>query len=159
MSMIRNTLTILGAFAVLSGAFALGVRYERKALVCPTQGQSKADTLIIHDTITIDRPIEKKRTILDTIYIKVPVTEYVRDTIQVALPRESVVYGGEDYKARISGVQPTLDWIEVYPKTKIITKTIQPSRWSLGIQAGYGVNKSGLTPYIGIGIQYNIWSF
>ena len=32
-------------------------------------------------------------------------------------------------------------------------------RWGLGINAGYGVSKSGLSPYIGLGVNYNILNF
>lgn len=32
-------------------------------------------------------------------------------------------------------------------------------RWGLGINAGYGVSKSGLSPYIGLGINYNLINF
>lgn len=32
-------------------------------------------------------------------------------------------------------------------------------KWGLGISAGYGANKNGLNPYIGLGINYNLLSF
>ena len=32
-------------------------------------------------------------------------------------------------------------------------------RWGLGINAGYGVSKSGLSPYIGLGVNYNLINF
>lgn len=32
-------------------------------------------------------------------------------------------------------------------------------KWGLGISAGYGANKNGLSPYIGLGINYNLLSF
>lgn len=34
-----------------------------------------------------------------------------------------------------------------------------PKRLGLGINAGYGMTKEGLSPYVGIGIQYNIIEF
>lgn len=32
-------------------------------------------------------------------------------------------------------------------------------KWGLGISAGYGANKNGLSPYIGLGVNYNLLSF
>lgn len=32
-------------------------------------------------------------------------------------------------------------------------------RWGLGINAGYGISKSGLSPYIGLGVNYNLINF
>jgi hypothetical protein len=32
-------------------------------------------------------------------------------------------------------------------------------RWGLGINTGYGVSKSGLSPYIGLGVNYNLINF
>jgi len=32
-------------------------------------------------------------------------------------------------------------------------------KWGLGISAGYGANKNGLSPYIGFGVNYNLLSF
>lgn len=35
----------------------------------------------------------------------------------------------------------------------------KPTRWGIGINAGYGVTKSGLSPYFGIGGSYNLIRF
>lgn len=32
-------------------------------------------------------------------------------------------------------------------------------KWGLGINAGYGISKSGLSPYIGLGVNYNLINF
>lgn len=31
-----------------------------------------------------------------------------------------------------------------------------PKRWGIGVTAGYGITKSSLSPYVGIGISYNL---
>ena len=38
-------------------------------------------------------------------------------------------------------------------------KMPKPKRFGLGIQGGYGIGGYGLTPYIGIGLSYNIINF
>ena len=83
---------------------------------------------------------------------------------------EQKVYEDPDstYRAVVSGPAlseeygPRLDSIQVFSRTTIQyqTKTVyvEPSRWSIGIQAGYGASKDGLTPYLGVGVQYNLWA-
>ena len=83
---------------------------------------------------------------------------------------EQKVYKDPDstYRAVVSGPAlseeygPRLDSIQVFSRSTIQyqTKTVyaEPSRWSIGIQAGYGASKEGLTPYLGVGVQYRIWS-
>ena len=51
-----------------------------------------------------------------------------------------------------------------YTKEQIITKEIPviqntKTRWGLGVQSGYGISNQGLTPYVGVGISYNIISW
>ena len=67
-------------------------------------------------------------------------------------------------QARPVSGRPQLDSIQIYQQREYITKEIKtvtkPKRWGLGLQAGYGVSFSNkqiqATPYIGIGISYNI---
>jgi hypothetical protein len=57
------------------------------------------------------------------------------------LQKEVKEYKGEEYFAKVGGYKPSLDYIEVYPKTTIITKTdrIAPdkNKVSLGVNVGY----------------------
>lgn len=39
------------------------------------------------------------------------------------------------------------------------TDVIKPKRYGLGLQAGYGITNSGLSPYVGVGISYNLILF
>ena len=32
-------------------------------------------------------------------------------------------------------------------------------RWGIGIHGGVGAGKGGITPYVGVGVQYNILSW
>lgn len=42
---------------------------------------------------------------------------------------------------------------------KIINIAPKPKRWGIGLQGGYGANKDGLSPFIGVGVSYDIISF
>jgi hypothetical protein len=74
-------------------------------------------------------------------------------------------YKDSSYYARISGINAYLEEIRVYPKTitQYITNTekvyIQPRKWGIGIQVGYGAGKNGIQPYVGVGIQYDFLRF
>lgn len=86
---------------------------------------------------------EKGQERVDTIYIPVPITQ-----------KE---YISENYHAWVSGYNANLDRIDVFPKTIYVTKTVPARRWGLGITGGYGIGRSGLSPYIGVGVYYRIW--
>lgn len=125
------------------------------------------DTTVVHDTIRIDKPVPRYVRTTDTIRVKVPVTEVLRDTVYVSLPREVKVYEDSAYRAQVSGYEPRLDWVEVYPKTTTITETIteraRRKPWGIGVNVGYGAalndGRVVLSPYVGVGISYDIITF
>lgn len=58
------------------------------------------------------------------------------------LPLEKKLYSSSEYYAEVSGYRPSLDYIEVYPKTKIVKEYVnQPSETrnalSFGIEPSY----------------------
>ena len=73
----------------------------------------------------------------------VAVVDTLRDTIFVELPRTTRIYEDTDYRAQVSGYEPTLDRIEVFPKTMTVTeteiRTNEASKWSFGVSIGPGV--------------------
>ena len=125
------------------------------------------DTTVVHDTIRIDKPVPRYIRTTDTIRVKVPVAEVLRDTVYVSLPREEKVYEDSTYRARVSGYEPRLDFVEVYPRTITITERIteraRRKPWGIGVNVGYGATLNDgrvrFTPYVGVGISYNIFTF
>lgn len=83
-------------------------------------------------------------------------TIHVTDTILMVEVKE---YADTNYRVRISGYRPTLDFIEVYNTNTVstITEREKKKRWGLGVTAGYGLSKAGLSPGIMVGLTYNIW--
>ena len=130
---------------------------------------SKADTLLIRDTIRVSGPKEtaKPRPTHDTLYV--PVTDTLllakTDTLYLPLPREQREYGDTTYLAWVSGVSPRLDSILVFPTTTVITKptpVFKKQKWGIGVQGGVGAVqpfKGEFDPkvgyYLGIGLNYN----
>ena len=155
------------AVAILLIAAAIRIcTYSCNRSQSDTSIEHKADTVRIRDTIHIPRPVYITSKIIDTMTVLVQATDtlWLHDTLYINLPREQRTFTDTTYTAWISGYRPQLDSIHIYQRTEYITKEIKtvtkPKRWGLGLQAGYGVSFSNkqikATPYIGIGISYNI---
>ena len=121
------------------------------------------DTLVLTDTIVKMQPKPYKVTIIDTIYLpQQPQKPQQPQQPQIdTLIRQEITYKDSTYTAVVGGIEPYLKSIEIYPKTIYVnnntTTTIKVrSRFGLGVQAGYGLSRNGLQPYIGIGVQYNL---
>ena len=105
------------------------VRTEYKWLT-RVQPVGKTDTLVQHDSVLVEVPIESKH------------------------------YHAEEYDAYVSGYLPSLDSINVYRKETIITETITrmkpPNKWELDAVAGidYNVKTQRYTPYAGGELLY-----
>ncbi len=123
------------------------------------------------DTITITNTVRKIQ--VDTMYILSP-QPYLAwidnsDTIHASDTcyhlREYKEYQDSNYYAKVSGVAPRLDEIRVYPRTIYQTEYIyrdivqKNKRWGIGISAGYGVGKNGLTPVLAVTVNYNLFQF
>lgn len=112
----------------------------------------KADTVWRTDTVVHERPVEKWRTVEKTVYIKVDSLITIHDTTFIAMEKEKKGYSGEDYECTISGIDPVLESISVYPKTAYVTNTIvEKQRWSWTMTAGPGAFWSGEKVQFGVG--------
>lgn len=123
------------------------------------------------DTITITNTVRKIQ--VDTMYIlsPQPYLSWVSDSDTIHASdtcyhlREYKEYQDSNYYAKVSGVAPRLDEIRVYPRTIYQTEYIyrdivqKNKRWGLGLSAGYGVGKNGLTPVLAVTVNYNLWQF
>lgn len=159
----RTIILALAAILMIAASFCVGYHRGERQVVYRT------DTLTVvkYDTAVVRKPVYLERRIVDTAYIAVDVERIVRDTVTnilcIELEREQRRYQDSTYAAWVSGIEPRLDSIHIYNRTyhQFLTKYEQ-RRCAIGISAGYGVMMSdGLRagPYIGIGIQYNIFQF
>ena len=122
----------------------------------------RVDTLVIRDTVKSLQPIYVTRRTVDSVLIPVTDTCRVTDTLYVVLEREQVTW--EDSLSRVyaSGIRPQVDSVIHYRDRMVITRETvikTHSRWGVGIQGGVGVGKDGLTPYLGVGVSYNLITF
>lgn len=151
--------------ALVAAVSVLSWRLGYRTAVAEAIETPKADTLIVRDTVTVEYPVPILTTITDTLLVAYPDIVIIHDTTFVQLPKERKEYSGKDYRAIVSGYQPSLDLIQVFPETKVVTRTISvPSRkrshFALSLQAGYGItfqdNRITPLPYIGAGLSYSL---
>lgn len=142
--------------------FLVGSRCSRND---PGEPQTpRVDTLFIRDTFKVTEPKYITRRVVDSVPYPVTDTIRMRDTLFVILEREQVTW--EDSLSRVyaSGIDPHVDSVIHFTQEMVIIKEIpviqvKKTRWGVGFQAGAGVGKDGLTPYVGVGVSYNLLSW
>lgn len=109
------------------------------------------DTLVFRDTIRESYPVEVSRETIDTMYVTLTDTIRIKEILYLPLPLDKKIYASDEYYAEISGYKPNLDYIEVFPKTTIITEKIAPERKrnaiGIGVDVGY-MNALSLPIYL-----------
>ena len=158
------------AFIVLIGVMTYDFYVTHKLIEqTRTEIVEVRDTIekISFDTIFVDRPIAYK--VKEIKHDTVRITDVKHDSVDVLLPVIYKEYRDSTYSAWVSGYQDVnLDSIQVYQKnifteinnTKYVTK-YKNRPFSLGLQVGYGFDfmNRQYSPYVGVGLQYNIISF
>ena len=121
----------------------------------------------VRDTILIIQPLSEKRTPRDSIIIALPEIsivmprDTVHDTVYVRLPSENIVWTDSFCSVYAHGVMTEIDSVRHFNTTMQIYHEPIPhqKRWGIGIQAGYGASRDGLSPYVGVGLTYNLIRF
>lgn len=121
----------------------------------------RIDTLLLCDTLRISIPAYTETSSPRS------VTTAFGDTDSVSIPAVRRIYTDSTFRAVVSGIDPRLDSLTIFPQLPVITKTVtrhihtvQPalqSRWSLGITAGATATPHGLAPGITLGLSYRLW--
>lgn len=163
---IRNLLIVIAFFfGVTFAAYQVG---RRDGLIHSTEDIKQiVDTLYVRDTITQYKPILEERVVLKKVPYPVTDTLRIHDTLFVYLDREQVVWQDSLSRVYASGILPQIDSVQHFIQDRIVTiqtttPVKKPCRWGVGIQAGYGVqfgDQIQASPYVGIGISYNLLSW
>ena len=165
---------------LLSISAALNIIYIRARVSGGADGQTRPDTVRLIDTLRYVSPAPTRDTIIR--YVRVPV-ELPRpdnpeipgnsaesaekaatdtDTAAVIIPITSRTYSTPEFTATVSGYQPSLDSITIHAPRTIITQQPPAAKnkpWGIGIAAGIGAGRGGITPFIGITLQYSLIRF
>lgn len=135
----------------------VGYGYGRRGARVST---SVADTVRIRDTVRDSIPYPVIETVVQEIPELFPVYitldgDTIHETVYIPVSISQKEYQTENYRAWVSGYKPSLDSVWVYPETKIIRE--KPRRWGIGVIAGYGIGRNGLSPYVGVGGYWRVW--
>lgn len=155
---------------ILSALLAISVLLNAY-LATTERGSATSDTTtcayISYDTIPYFLPVARDSTVVRYVVKELPVSRRDtasnrQDTACVAIPITQKTYGDSTYTAWVSGYEARLDSIKTYQQTKTICNTVAARRkmppWGIGVTAGYGIGQGGLTPYIGVGVTYRLFS-
>lgn len=121
--------------------------------------RSMCDTIITYDTVrdTVPKIVYKRYIRTDTAYLPtLNGKDSIHDSVRVAIPIVQKEYKTMQYHAYVSGYNAALDSIRVFIP-HITIRERDNKRWGLGVQVGYGVCGNRTSPYIGIGVNYNIF--
>jgi outer membrane protein W len=148
----------LGIIGLFVATFFLG-RHTHK--VEPIEVERVVYDTIIHERVKVDT---MWRTRVEKVYLTEVRrdTVTVRDTVLVEVPIYTYIAQDSLYRIEVEGFNVRFNRIDVYPRTVYITqeKVVKTGdKWGLGVQVGYGASKQGLSPYIGIGVSYNIFTW
>ena len=137
------------------------------------QPQTDTARITVTDTISYLQPIPTDSLVVRYETVRIPYANdtalrverpTANDSLTATIPITQKRYQDSTYTAWVSGYDPKLDSISIYPRHEIltITKTVRqkPKRWGIGLNVGYGFTpKYGMQPYVGVGIQYNLLGF
>ena len=162
--------SLMFVFIVLIGLMTYDFHLTHKLIEqTKTEILEVKDTIekISHDTIFVDRPIAYK--VKEIKHDTVRITDIKHDSVDVILPIIQKEYRDSTYSAWVSGYQDVnLDSIEVYQKnifteinnTKYVTK-YKNKHWHIGpsVGVGYDFTNNRVAPYLGVSVQYSIFSW
>lgn len=131
------------------------------AYMCGRCGQRGVVTMTERrtDTVRVTRPETIYVRQLGSRQVRLPLADSVvhdGDSVDVEIPVEQAVSEGEGYRAYVSGYRPRLDSLVFVRTENIALPPARQKRWSVGVQAGYGLTPRGLQPYIGVGIAFRL---
>ena len=138
--------------------------------------QTKTEIVEIHDTIVkthtdsffIQSPIVYK---VDTLKVHTEQvwSQQIHDTVQAELPYIQKEYRDSTYSAWVSGYKDVnLDSIRIFQHNKIIEINNQITKykyknkhWHIGpsVGVGYDFTNNRVAPYLGVSVQYSIFSW
>ena len=90
------------------------------------------------------------------------IPDFSPDSAAVEIPITQREYEAEEDHAWVSGYEPSLDSIYVFPRHDVVTIREPPGRqkrWGVGVFAGYGMTPQGLQPCVGVSVNYNLFNF
>lgn len=160
---------LLVAIILFAVGFLVCYKCVKEPLFRETKVVSDTNVVTYYDTSFFSGPklseLIVKRYPKEKDTIRIPAEpQIIHDSIYYTVTREEVEYRDSSFRAVVSGFLPRLEEMEIYQKERVITiettrtVTVEPSRWALSVNAGYGLSSKGFVPYVGVGVSYNLWT-
>ena len=119
------------------------------------------DTIVVHDTIEYTKEVlvEKTKVVykdkIEYVYVDVEKTDtiYKEEKVFVQMPRQYYFTETDDVRIWHSGIDSTIDSLNVYTKTQNITETIRTTDKKNYLSVGAEAVYIG-TPYIPVYVEY-----
>ena len=176
----KKAVIILAILLAISASY--NIIYIRARMSGGTDGQTRTYTVRLVDTLRYVSPAPVRDTIVRYVRVTAPIapqppdtaaravaaTDTLRamhgiaDTAAVIIPITSRTYSTPEFTATVSGYQPSLDSITIHAPRTIIPNNPPAAKskpWGIGIAAGIGAGRGGITPFIGITLQYSLIRF
>lgn len=161
----RLMIAVAALVAVVSVAYLTGRRDGRNRAAL--NARERVDTLFVVDTIVAEKPVLVEKTKVEKVLVPIIDTLRIHDTTFVYLDREQVVWQDSLSRVYASGILPQVDSVHHFIRERVVTRELtnvvkKPCKWGLGVHAGYGImigREMTMSPYIGVGISYNIMSW
>ena len=176
----KKAVIILALLLAISAAY--NIIYIRARVSGGTDGKTRTDTVRLVDTLRYVSPAPVRDTIVRYVRVTAPIAQQppdtasravaatdtlramhgIADTAAVIIPITSRTYSTPEFTATVSGYQPSLDSITIHAPRTIITNNPPAAKskpWGIGIAAGIGAGRGGITPFIGITLQYSLIRF
>ena len=176
----KKAVIILAMLLAISAAY--NTIYIRARVSGGADGQARPDTVRLVDTLRYVSPAPVRDTIVRYVRVTAPIAQQppdtaardvaatdtlramhgIADTAAVIIPITSRTYSTPEFTATVSGYQPSLDSIAIHAPRTIITNNPPAAKskpWGIGIAAGIGAGRGGITPFIGITLQYSLIRF
>ena len=118
---------------------------------------------LVYDTIYTEKKEIVKLPIVDTLVLTDTVVVLAVDSVLVEVPIEykhfSDTLAETAFSFDLRGFQCEVNNLYVENLKTAVIEENKPKRWGLGVQLGVGGCKDGFSPYIGVGLNYNLFSF
>lgn len=165
---IRRMLVALAA-VVVSIVVSYSIGRRDGISEAASEVRERVDTMVVYDTITQYEAVVEERVALQHVFVPVMLTDTImrHDTMYVSMEREQIIWQDSLSRIYASGIIPAVDSVQHFIQERVVTREVTkvqktPCRWGVGINAGYGAIVDGRvygSPYVGIGISYNIISW
>ena len=157
--------TVTSLLAGITIGYICGSRHIRESRTIDRSGNRgtvRIATITHRETLRICVPQPAIPAEKEICYIPIPASRInteTSDSDTIMIRRETRIYADSTFRAVVSGADPRLDSLTIYPPVSIVktVTTRRLPRWGLGITAGAVATRHGLQPGISVGITYRIY--